>query len=119
MAKNAAMDDLFGHVPQNGELPITKPMAQPAYDPNALRPDHVDPDLPPVPRNHTKETIRARMLAILNKAKAAKTMPFTPEQIQSHTGLYPYMAEWLSADGEGARLQAEFDAEMVRLKITK
>ena len=42
-------------------------------------------------------------------------MPFTPRELQSHTGMYPYMAEWLEEGGEGERLLAEFRAEIARL----
>jgi hypothetical protein len=112
MTRTAAMDDLFGHVPQKGELPIQSPRNWA----EEMVPDHVDPDLGMVPRVHTKESIRKRMLGILEKARNASTMPFTPRQLQSHTGLFPFMAEWLEEDGEGEKLLAEFRREIERLK---
>ena len=90
------MDDLFGHVPQHGEL---------FREPLAITP----------PVQHTPETIRALMLEILGEARAAKTMPWTPRVIRSHTAMFPYMAEWLKG-GEGEQLLLDFKAEMDRLE---
>jgi hypothetical protein len=94
------MDDLFGHVPQAGELAIEESSAPTSSG----------------PIQHTPETVRAIMLEILETARNAETMPFTPRELQSHTGMYPYMAEWLEEGGEGERLLAEFRAEIDRLK---
>lgn len=93
------MDDMFGHVPQAGELPI----------------DETNAPVSSGPIKHTPETIRAIMLEILETARNAQTMPFTPRELQSHTGMYPYMAEWLEEGGEGDRLLAEFRTEIARL----
>lgn len=93
------MDDLFGHVPQAGEL-------------------HIEEASTPVssgPIQHTPDTVRAIMLEILETARNAEKMPFTPRELQSHTGMFPYMAEWLEEGGEGDRLLAEFRAEIARL----
>lgn len=91
-----ASDDLFGHVPQHGEL-FREPMKI----------------TPPV--QQTPETIRARMLEILGEARAAETMPWTPRVIRSHTAMFPYMAEWLD-EREGKQLLLDFKAEMDRLQ---
>jgi hypothetical protein len=88
-------DDLFGHVPQRGEL----------FDERM--------EITP-PIQHTPETIRAKMLEILGEARAAKTMPWTPRVIRSHTAMFPYMAEWLE-EQEGKQLLLHFKAEMDRL----
>jgi hypothetical protein len=90
------MDDLFGDVPQKGEL-------------------FADPVTYTLPIQHTPETIRARMHELLAEARAAAVIPWTPRDLRSHTALYPYMAEWLK-NGEGDRLMAEFKAEMDRLE---
>ena len=90
------MDDLFGHVPQHGEL-FAEPMAI----------------TPPV--EHTPDTIRAKMLTILGEARAAQTMPWTPRVLRSHTAMFPYMAEWLE-EGEGRQLLLDFKGEMDRLE---
>lgn len=88
-------DDLFGHVPQKGELftesmPVTRPIV------------------------HTAETIRAEMHALLAEARSAQVIPWTPRKLRSHTAMIPYMAEWLK-NGEGDQLMLEFKAEMDRL----
>lgn len=88
-------DDLFGHVPQKGEL-FTEPM----------------PIAKPV--EHTPESIRALMHEMLAEARAAKVLPWTPRQLRANTATFPYMAEWLKG-GEGDRLMAELKAEMDRL----
>lgn len=90
------MDDLFGHIPQHGDL-FREPMALTK------------------PVQHTPETIRARMLEILGEARAADTMPWTPRVIRSHTAMFPYMAEWLD-EREGRQLLLDFKAQMDRLK---
>ena len=92
-------DDLFGHVPQKGELsaeaqgvsgPVTRPI------------------------EHSPESIRALMHEILTEARSATVLPWTPRKLRSHTAMFPYMAEWLKG-GEGDRLMLEFKAEMDRL----
>ena len=116
--KVTGMDDLFGHVPQAGELPITassRPRDEPYDGTKDFVLDSTDPDLGMMPRVHTKDSIRTRMLRILEKARGAETNPFTPRQLRSHTAMYPYMAEWLEEGGEGDRLHAEFRAEIARL----
>lgn len=89
------MDDMFGHVPQRGEL-------------------FAEPTVTNPPVQHTPETIRERMLTILDEARAASTMPWTPRLLRSHTAMFPYMAEWLDAQ-EGEQLLLDFKAEMDRL----
>lgn len=89
------MDDLFGHIPQRGEL-FAQPMA-------ITR-----------PVQHTPESIRDRMLAILDEARTARTMPWSPRLLRSHTAMFPYMAEWLE-EQEGKQLLLDFKAEMDRL----
>jgi hypothetical protein len=92
----SAIDDLFGHVPQHGDL-FSEPMEI----------------TPPV--QHTPETIRSLMLEILGEARAAAAMPWTPRVIRSHTAMFPYMAEWLE-EREGRQLLLDFKAEMDRLE---
>ena len=52
------MDDLFGHVPQAGDLPI----------------DETSAPVSSGPIKHTPETVRALMLEILETARNAKTI---------------------------------------------
>jgi hypothetical protein len=90
------VDDLFGHIPQRGELFAERTtIAQPVQ--------------------HTPETIRDRMLTILDEARAASAMPWAPRLLRSHTAMFPYMAEWLD-EQEGRQLLLDFKAEMDRLE---
>lgn len=93
---NNGMDDLFGHIPQKGEL-FSEPVAVSQ------------------PIQHTPETIRAEILELLAEARSAVVMPWTPRDLRYHTGMFPFMAEWLKG-GEGDRLMAEFKAELDRLQ---
>jgi hypothetical protein len=92
------MDDMFGHVPQRGEL-------------------FAEPMVITRPVEHTPDTIRDRMLIILDEARAATTMPWTPRLLRSHTAMFPYMAEWLE-EQEGRQLLLDFKAEMDRLQAS-
>jgi len=88
------MKDLFGHVPQRGEL-----FAEPQqYTPPVL---------------HTPETIRAELHQMLAEARAADALP-AARDLRYNTCIVVYMAEWLK-DGEGDVLLAEYKAEMDRL----
>ena len=73
-----------------------------------------EPEPAPPPFRHTKETIRERMLGLLDRVRDAEVMPFTARDQRSHLAMFPYMAEWLK-DGEGDRLLAEFRGHMERL----
>lgn len=48
------------------------------------------------PRAHARDSRAAR---------AARTMPFSPRELHGHTGMFPFMADWLKG-GEGDRLLA-------------
>lgn len=93
------MDDLFGHVPQRGEL------FRPPAEPVRTRPIAQTPD-----------TIRVRMLAILAEAQAAEAMPWTPRDLRSHTAMFPIMSGWLPPD-EADGLVRAFDAELTRFGV--
>lgn len=97
MPRAAAIDDLFGHVPQGGELELTD-----------------QPQVSRGPIEHTPETIRELALETLAEARAATTMPWDARTLRANTAMFPYWAEWLKG-GEGDRLLAEFKAEMDRL----
>ena len=92
-----AMDDLFGHVPQQAGL-------------------FGETEAPRVsaPIQHTPDTIRAEMHRILAEIRAASAIPWTPRKLRSHTAMFPYMAEWLKG-GEGDQLLLEFRSELTRL----
>ena len=99
MAKSG-MDDLFGHVPQKGDLLDAPAAAQAPVSKG-----------PPV---QTPDTVRVIMLDLLAEARAATVIPWNAFDLRYHTAMYPYYAEWLKG-GEGDRLMAEFKAEMDRL----
>lgn len=97
MPRAAAIDDLFGHVPQKGELGLAD-----------------EPEVSRGPIKHTPETIRALCHETLAFVRAATTMPWNARDLRANTAMFPYWAEWLK-NGEGDRLLAEFKAEMDRL----
>ena len=97
MSRAIGMDDMFGHVPQHGDLDL--PADKPALH---------------EPITHTADTIRVIAHAVLAEARAAQIMPWDAEKLRYHTGMFPYLAEWLK-NGEGDGLMAEFKAEMDRL----
>lgn len=109
MSRAAAIDDLFGHVPQAGELGLAD---EPAETRAPLLVGGVPFFLPP--GGHTKDTIRECLHAALAYARAAQVMPWNARELRHWTSMVPYMAEWLK-NGEGDRLLAEFKAEMDRL----
>lgn len=119
MARNAMMDDLFGHVPQRQELPLAEtndtPESRPfgrTGDPRSENPLDWYP-LPP-PGGHTADTIRPMALRVLEEARELTTMTWSPHKLRSHTWAMPTMCEWLK-NGEGDALLAQFKAEMDRL----
>ena len=89
------MDDLFGHVPQKGDL-----FRQPAA---ISAPIQLTPDI-----------IRARMLAVLAEARAATALPWDARELRANTAMFPYWAEWLDKS-EGEQLMLDFKTELDRL----
>ena len=67
------------------------------------------------PKTLTADDIRQEMLALLTKARASETMPWTPRELRTHTVLFPEMARWLP-EAEGKQLLMEFMTEIERLK---
>lgn len=59
--------------------------------------------------------IRKRLTDLLDKARAAKTMPWSERDARMWQTVYPNMANWLP-DAEADRLRAAFAEEMARLK---
>lgn len=88
---------MFGHSPQQSEMFVSE-----------------DADYQP-PKKLTADDIRDEMLALLAKARAAETMPWTARELRTHTVLFPEMAKWLPPD-EGEQLLLEFETEIERLK---
>ena len=89
--------DMFGHTPQQSEMFADE-----------------DANHEP-PKKLTADDIRQEMLALLAKARASETMPWTQRELRTHTVLFPEMARWLP-DEEGEQLLMEFMTEIERLK---
>lgn len=111
MARVTGIDDLFGHVPQKGELPI----AAPAFGSAEPEERMVGGLFRPPPGGHTPDTVREQIDYVLDATRAAETMPWSPRLVRRYTALFPYWAEWLKG-GEGERLLGEFKREMDRLQ---
>lgn len=91
----ADQPDMFGRMPNQSEM-------------------FEEPDCAP-PKRLTADDIREEMLALLAKARAAETMPWTSRELRTHTVLFPEMAKWLPPE-EGEQLLLEFETEIERLK---
>jgi hypothetical protein len=62
------------------------------------------------------EDIRAELLGILAKARAAPGVPWDAKEASLYRTVFPQMANWLP-DKEAARLRSEFGTELERLGI--
>jgi hypothetical protein len=58
--------------------------------------------------------IRLRLHALLEKARAAKAMPWAEREARMWQIVFPQMSEWLPKK-EAAQLRFEFETEMKRL----
>ena len=92
---STAMDDLFGHTPQQSDLLKSVP--------------------PPAPRPLTADDVRDKMLALIARARAAQAMPFDARELKQHEAMFPIMAQWLPVE-EGAQLVLEFRAALEPLR---
>lgn len=108
MPRTLAIDDLFGHVPQAGELDLPRPAA--TRSPVIVG----GVDITSPPGGHTRDSIRATLSAIIAHLRAASVLPWDARDLRYMTGTAPYMAEWLK-NGEGDALLAEMKAELDRL----
>ena len=109
MARAQGINDLFGHVPQAGELGLPE-----AQEPQSTVLLVGGFPLPRVPGGENAESIRSKFTGLLTFIRAKQTMPWDARDLRYFTGMAPYWAEWLK-DGEGDALMAEFKAEMDRL----
>ena len=58
---------------------------------------------------------QTRLEAVLEKARAAKTMPWSEKDARMWQTIFPNMANWLPED-EANQLRLEFAREMERLR---
>ena len=61
------------------------------------------------------ENVRAELLAILAKAKAAPDVPWDTCEASLYRVIFPQMANWLP-DDEATQLRREFASELARLE---
>ena len=61
------------------------------------------------------EKVRLRLRALLEKARSAKTMPWSEHDARMWQTVFPNMANWLPEE-EAEQLRFEFADEMERLK---
>lgn len=92
--------DLFGYGPAQGSLfgPGEDRLQVPA---RSYLPD--------------PQRVRQRMLALLEKARSAKTMPWSEQDARMWQTVFPNMANWLPEE-EANQFRFEFAREMERLK---
>lgn len=60
------------------------------------------------------DTVRVRLRTVLEKARAAETMPWSERDVRMWQTVFPNMTKWLPED-EAAQLRFEFDQEIERL----
>jgi hypothetical protein len=71
----------------------------------------------PAPLQNTlpnPEEVRARLRALLEKARSADKIPWPEREARMWQTVFPNMAKWLP-DEEAAQLRLEFEAELKRL----
>ena len=100
MGRVAGMDDMFGHVPQAGELNIDEPEVR--YPP---------------PIVHTRDTMRAKVQGLLATMRECESgPPWSLRDLYGHRGMWPIYIEWFEKEEED-RFRAEFHAELNRLGL--
>ncbi|HZT46798.1 MAG TPA: hypothetical protein VFA64_02405 [Hyphomicrobiaceae bacterium] len=62
------------------------------------------------------ESVRAELMAILARAKAAPGEPWDESEASLYRVIFPQMANWLP-DAEARALRAAFAAELARLDV--
>lgn len=92
--------DLFGHAPAQGSL-------------FGDGPDRLQP--PTQKYLPDPEKVRRRMLALLEKVRAAEVMPWPERDARMWQIVFPNMANWLP-EAEAQQLRFEFAREMERLR---
>lgn len=62
------------------------------------------------------ESVRAELMQVLAKARAAPAVPWDPREASLYGVIFAQMANWLP-EGEARRLRREFAAELARLGV--
>jgi len=98
------MTDLFGNDPFDGQRSLFG-------DAENLIPHLTQPSAEPNP-----ERVRTKLYALLETARNAERMPWTPRKASMWQIVFPQMANWLP-DDEADQLRFEFAQEIERLKL--
>jgi hypothetical protein len=73
-----------------------------------------DEERPEVVYRADPEKVREELLQLLDQARKASSLPWTPEKLRYHQLVFPQMSRWLPEE-EAAQLCFEFEAEVKRL----
>jgi hypothetical protein len=89
-------------------------MRQPdLFDPDPQL-DLLDEERPPLVYRADPEKVRLELTALLARAKAASSLPWSQEDLRYHQTVFPQMSRWLPEE-EAAQLCFEFAREVERL----
>lgn len=61
------------------------------------------------------DIVRARLVAVLEKARSADKMPWSERDVRMWQTVFPNMTKWLPEE-EAAQMRFEFDQEIERLR---
>jgi hypothetical protein len=115
MASTPAIDDLFGHVPQEQPDGGRNAQKNDGFVSLGDREAHYLVRTPDAPGGgHTAQSIRAQVMKIMAIVRDASEMPFAADELHNHNVWMPYYCEWLK-NGEGDALLAEYRKHIVRL----
>lgn len=99
MARNLGMNDLFGHVPQKGDLTLA---------------DAPVPAVSSGPIVHTVDTIREKVEGLLQELESSETCPWNPRDLYGERGFWRFYMEWFTEPGEAEAFTQRFHAALTR-----
>jgi|GEM_PF-4634930 len=99
MTRNLGMDDLFGHVPQQRDLPLA---------------DTPVPAASGGPVKQTVEGMRAKVEGLLQELESSATFPWTPSDLYERRGMWRFYMEWFSDPAEVEAFTQRFHAALTR-----
>lgn len=99
MARNTGMDDLFGHVPQAGDLALGD------QEPVAVSGG---------PIVHTIDTMRDKVEGLLRELERSETCPWNPRDLYGERGMWSFYMEWFRNTGEAEDFTRRFHAALNR-----